>query len=467
MRQTSWSRRLREREYAHGRPVRIGLAGAGQMGTGFVAQVRRMTGMQIAAVADVVPGRAAAALRTVGAGAAGATPTTDVPVVEGDDPDRLAEAIWDRQAVAVPDAGLLAALPLDAVVDATGVPEVGAALAIASLLAGKDVAVLNVETDVTVGLLLAQVARATGRVYTVCRGDEPAEAKLLVDFARDLAFEVVCAGKGKNNPHHPHATPESVAAEAASKGMNPKMLASFVDGSKTMIEMAALANATGLEVSRRGMTGPATTVDQLAQVFRPAADGGVLDRAGVVDYATGPVAPGVFVVARSNEPVVIEEMAYLSMGPGPYFSFYRPYHLASIEAPLSVAEAVLDRAPSLVPECWMAEVIALAKRPLKAGERLGGIGGDHYYGVVDSAAVAKAEGLVPIGVVAGATVTRNVPVDQPLTWDDVELDPDSVIVSLRRLQDRLFDAPQAHAQARNGIDPALPQALSAATTHIR
>ncbi|HEX9342531.1 MAG TPA: SAF domain-containing protein, partial [Actinomycetota bacterium] len=201
--------------------------------------------------------------------------------------------------------------------------------------------------------------------------------------------------------------------------------------------------------------------------FRPAADGGVLDRAGVVDYATGPVAPGVFVVARSNEPVVIEEMAYLSMGPGPYFSFYRPYHLASIEAPLSVAEAVLDRAPSLVPECWMAEVIALAKRPLKAGERLGGIGGDHYYGVVDSAAVAKAEGLVPIGVVAGATVTRNVPVDQPLTWDDVELDPDSVIVSLRRLQDRLFDAPQAHAQARNGIDPALPQALSAATTHIR
>jgi predicted homoserine dehydrogenase-like protein len=361
-------------------------------------------------------------------------------VVEGDDPDRLAEAIWDGQAVAVPDAGLLAALPLDAVVDATGVPEAGAGLAIASLLAGKDVAVLNVETDVTVGLLLAQVARATGRVYTVCRGDEPAEAKQLVDFARDLAFEVVCAGKGKNNPHDPHATPASVAAEAQAKGMNPKMLASFVDGSKTMIEMAALANATGLEVSRRGLTGPATTVDQLAQVFRPATDGGVLDRAGVVDYATGPVAPGVFVVARSNEPVVTAEMAYLSMGPGPYFSFYRPYHLASIEAPLTVAAAVLDRAPSLVAERWMAEVIAQAKRPLKAGERLDGIGGDHYYGVVEAAAVAKREGLVPIGLVAGATVTRDVPVDQPLTWDDVELDPGSVIVSLRKLQDRLFDS---------------------------
>lgn len=424
----SFSTRLQARERAVGRPVRVGLAGAGQMGTGFVTQVRRIPGMDVVAVADVAAGRAQAAFEAAGVGG----------VVAGGDPARLAETVGSGGHVAVPDANLLSALPLDIVVEATGVPEVGATVALSALLSGKDVALLNVETDVTIGLLLARVAAAAGRVYTVCYGDEPVEAKRLVDFARDLAFEVICAGKGKNNPRDPHATPAALAAEAAAKRMNPKMLASFVDGSKTMIEMAALANATGLEVSRRGMYGPETTVAELAQVFRPAADGGVLDRPGVVDYATGPVAPGVFVVARSDDATVAAEMEYLSMGPGPYYAFYRPYHLASIEAPLSVAAAVLDRAPSLAPERWIAEVVATAKRPLEPGERLDGIGGESVYGVIDSAETAKTEGLLPLGLAAGATVVRRVERDAPLRADDVELDQGSVIVSLRRLQDRIL-----------------------------
>ena len=423
----SYVTRLQARERATGRPVRVGLAGAGQMGTGFVSQVRRIPGMDVVAVADVAAGRAQAAFAAAGV----------ERVQTGDDPARLGEVVDAGGHVAVDDATLLTALPLDVVVEATGVPEVGATVALACLLAGKDVAVLNVETDVTVGLLLARVAAATGRVYTVCRGDEPVEAKNLVDFARDLAFEVVCAGKGKNNPRHPHATAKELAGEAAAKGMNPKMLASFVDGSKTMIEMAALANATGLEVSRRGMYGPETTVADLARVFRPAADGGVLDRPGVVDYATGPVAPGVFVVARSDDPTVVAEMAYLSMGPGPYYAFYRPYHLASIEAPLSVAQAALDRTASLIPEHWMAEVVATAKRPLVPGERLDGIGGDSVYGLVEAAGPARAERLLPIGLAAGATVVHQVAPDTCLTLDDVELDSGSVIVNLRRIQDRL------------------------------
>jgi predicted homoserine dehydrogenase-like protein len=215
------------------------------------------------------------------------------------------------------------------------------------------------------------------------------------------------------------------------------MLCSFVDGSKAMIEMAALANTTGLEVSRRGMHGPRSTVEELRRTFALAADGGVLDRPGVVDYCTGPVAPGVFVVVRTDDPYIRHEMEYLSMGPGPYFHLYRPYHLASVEAPLTVYEMALDRRPSLTAEHWTAEVGAAAKRDLRAGETVDGIGGFMVRGVIDLAPDFARDGLVPLGVLAGARVVRDVPAGQLLTYDDVDLDDASTIVSLRRLQDGL------------------------------
>jgi predicted homoserine dehydrogenase-like protein len=173
-------------------------------------------------------------------------------------------------------------------------------------------------------------------------------------------------------------------------------------------------------------------------VFRPASDGGVLDRGGVVDYATGPVAPGVFIVGRTDHPTVIEEMAYLSMGPGPYYAFYRPYHLASLEAPLTVATAALDRVSTLEPVAWKAEVVATAKRDLRAGDVIDGIGGATVYGVADSAEAVADGQLLPLGLAARATVVRDVPIDQPLTYDDVELDDGSTILQLRRLQDSLL-----------------------------
>jgi predicted homoserine dehydrogenase-like protein len=324
------------------------------------------------------------------------------------------------------------------VVDATGVPDVGALLSYSALLGGKDVASLNAEADVTIGLLLSKVAHSSGQVYALCKGDEPVEVKELFDYVTDIGFEVVCAGKGKNNPLRPHATPDAVADEAAAKHMNPKMLASFVDGSKTMIECASMANATGLELSKRGMYGPETTVPELGNVFRPQADGGVLDRPGVVDYATGPVAPGVFIVGRTDHPTVIEEMAYLSMGPGPYYAFYRPYHLASLEAPLTVATAALDRVSTLEPVAWKAEVVATAKRDLGAGDLIDGIGGATVYGVADSAEAVADGQLLPLGLAARATVVRDIPIDQALTHDDVELDEGSTILQLRRLQDALL-----------------------------
>ena len=436
----AYRERLLDRQASTGRPVRVGLVGAGQMGRGFVAQVRRIAGMEVVAVADLDLQRATGALESAGV----------ENVATGDDHDKLSSLVADGRTVAVTDPALLTALPVDMVVDATGVPEIGAQVALQSVLAGRHVGLLNVETDITVGWLLSRMAERAGVVYTLCRGDEPAEAQKLVEFARDLAFDVVCAGKGKNNPMRPHDTPADLAAEAAAKKMNPKMLASFVDGSKAMIEMAALANAADLGVSRRGMSGYETTVPQLHEVFRPAADGGILDRSGVVDFATGPVAPGVFVVARSDEPTVVEEMEYLSMGAGPYYAFYRPYHLASIEAPLSIPPAVLDGHTDIAPRAWRAEVAAGAKRPLRAGEVIDGIGGDCVYGMIDSAEAAREERLVPLGLLAGARLTRDVDVDHLLTHDDVELDTSTTIHQLRGLQDRLLTG-EAPAEVPGGF----------------
>jgi len=187
------------------------------------------------------------------------------------------------------------------------------------------------------------------------------------------------------------------------------------------------------------MNGYETTVPELHDVFKPEADGGILDRSGVVDFATGPVAPGVFVVVRSDDPTVIEQMDYLKMGSGPYYSFYRPYHLASIEAPLSIPAAVLDRHSDIQPKAWRAEVAAGTKRPLKAGEVIDGIGGEHVYGLIDDAQTAKSERLVPLGLLAGARVIRDVDVDHVLTYDDVEIDTSTTIAQLRALQDRLLE----------------------------
>jgi predicted homoserine dehydrogenase-like protein len=265
------------------------------------------------------------------------------------------------------------------------------------------------------------------------------ETKILVDYARDLNFEVICAGKGKNNPLDPRATPDTLTAEATRKGMNPKMLCSFVDGSKAMIEMAALANTTGLGVSKRGMHGPPSTVPTLHQTFALREDGGVLEKAGVVDYCTGPVAPGVFVVVRTEDAQVHHEMTYLQMGDGPYFALYRPYHLASIEAPLTVYEMALDHRASLTSEHWTAEVGAETKRDIKAGEKIDGIGGYTVRGMIDDSADFVRDNGVPLGVLAGATVVRDVPAGHLLTYDDVELVEDSVIVRMRRIQESMDD----------------------------
>jgi predicted homoserine dehydrogenase-like protein len=428
----SYRDRLQHRLDETGRPLRVGLVGAGQMGTGLAAQLLRMPGITLSAVLDVQKERAEDAL-----GQAGITPDP------ADDVDKAAQAIERGGSVALTAIDDLGGLPLDIVVEATGVPDVGARIAVEGLAAGINVATLTVESDVTIGGYMAQLAEESTALYSVCRGDEPVETKILVDYARDLNFEVICAGKGKNNPLDPYATPESLSERAAGKQMNPKMLTSFVDGSKAMIEMASLANTTGLGVSKRGMHGPASTVPTLHQTFALKEDGGILERAGVVDYCTGPVAPGVFVVVRTEDPYVHHEMTYLQMGDGPYFALYRPYHLASLEAPLTVYEMVLDHRPSLTSEHWTAEVGAQAKRPLTAGEKVDGIGGSMVRGLIDPSEDFARDGLVPLGVLSGAVLKRDVPTDHTLTYDDVELDESSVIVRMRRIQEDIAEGKPA------------------------
>lgn len=423
----AYTQRLQDHAKTLGRDVRVALVGAGQMGHGFGCQIDRMPGLKLSLVVDIDPARIQNLFNDIGA----------KNVVISTDPEVLSEALLAGKPAGTTTTDFIAELPFDIAVEATGVPDIGARVAYSCLLAKKDVAVLNVEMDVTIGPLLHRTAQLGGAVYTVCHGDEPVEAKVLVDFARDLQFEIVAAGKGKNNPFEPLSTPDTVKDRATAKAMNPKMLCSFTDGSKTMIEMAALANATGLELSKRGMYGPAATVKTLQNVFALQADGGVLDRPGVVDYCTGDVAPGVFVIVRTDAPYINHEMSYLSMGPGPYFALYRPFHLASIEAPLSVARAILDRESSLFAPHLQAEVVSMAKKNMNPGEKIDGIGGYTIRGYSDNAKDAKRDNLVPIGLMQNAIVTKEIKTGDLVTYDHVQLDESSLIVQLRRLQDTL------------------------------
>jgi predicted homoserine dehydrogenase-like protein len=419
--------RLEELARKQGRNSRLALVGSGQMGRGFANQTQSMGGIDVSVIADIDATRIEQAFADLG---------LPKPLVSND-VAALNAAIAKGQPVGTTDATLIAQLDVDVVVEATGVPEVGARVTSACLKAKKHVAVLNVEMDVTIGPLLTKMAADNGVLYSVCHGDEPVEALYLVEFARDLSFEIVMAGKGKNNPFEPHSTPDTVAERAAQKQMNPKMLCSFTDGSKTMIEMSALANATGLQLTKRGMIGPAATVKTLHNVFAPKEAGGVLEETGVVDYCTGDVAPGVFVVVKTDKPYVAHEMSYLGMGPGPYFSLYRPFHLASVEAPITVAEMLVEGKASFACTSRMTEVVASTKKAHAVGDKIDSIGGYSMRAVADRKEDAKRDNLVPIGLLQGATVKRDLPIDHLITWDDVEIDASQTIVALRKEMDDL------------------------------
>jgi len=426
--------RLQERAAKLGRPVRVGLVGAGQMGTGLLSQMEKMAGMRVVACADVLPGRARAAYQEASVDPALVAPDTD-------DFEAAADAIEAGRRVATTDADWLVSIPnLDVVLECTGVPEVGARVCAAAIEAGKNTVNMNVETDATVGYILAKRAREKGVVYTLVAGDEPGTIKEMYDFAEALGFEIVTVGKGKNNPLDRTANPDSCSAKAKAANMSAKMLASFVDGTKTMVEMTSIGNGTGYAPEVAGAYGPQCTVKDLANVFIPKADGGIFERRGGVDYAVGDVAPGVFVIITTDQPKIIADLNYLRLnGNGKYWALYRPYHLANLECPITVAKAALDNEVTLqTVHAPVAETVACAKRDLTPGDKLDSLGGFTMYGLIDRAEVARAEGMLPLGLAVGATVVRPVKAGQPIRYADVTLVEGQTILKLRSAQDALL-----------------------------
>lgn len=442
--------------HSGGKSIKVAIAGLGQMGSSLVSQIRSLKGMDVLAIANRDINRAVDVAMRLGIKEEkillvevdnrliNENKTIDSIKIK-DSVDSKAKSKFEKAAksgkvIVIDDLSVLFEIDrIDVVVDTTGSPEAGAYIAFNSINNGKHIITLNVEADTTVGPLLKRMADSAGVVYTVSAGDEPAALKELYDFASILNLEVIAAGKGKNNPLDRTADPTTLGAYSKSKGTSPKMMTSFVDGTKSMIEMACFSNATGMVPDCRGMHGPKVNVCDLSKVFSLKKDGGILDKKGVVDFAIGDVAPGVFLIYTSDQKIIRDELKYLLFGDGPNYLLYRPYHLTSIEAPMSIAGAYFYGEPTIVPsDGLISEVVTVTKRDLRCGEVLDGIGGYTVYGLIELYSAAKKERFLPIGLSEGCTLRRNIKKGKIIKYEDVNMVEDSMILKLRRLQDNLI-----------------------------
>ncbi|NLV88096.1 MAG: NAD(P)-dependent oxidoreductase [Tissierellia bacterium] len=410
--------------------INVAIVGAGLMGKGMVSQMMFVKGMRPSLVisnkvSDVIEAYTLAGISREDIVIAKSLSDINIAMEKG-------------KYVACDDSDLAAKANLiDVVVDATGVPNAGAKIAVSSIENRKHVVMLNVEADVVVGPILNNMAKKAGVVYTGTAGDEPGAVKEIFDFAEATGFEVLAIGKGKNNPMDHEATPDTVRDQALKSKLKPLRLASFVDGTNTMVEMAAMANATGFIPDVPGGHGPTTTVEELPKVYSLKEEGGILNKYKVVDYAHG-IAPGVFVIVTTSLPQVHHEMRFLKMGDGPNYVLYRPYHLTSLETPISIARAYFYKEATIAPISSkpVAEVVAMAKKDLKQGERLDGIGEYTILGKIFTYEEARDKNLVPIGLINNkAVVKRDIKKGQLLTYDMVDLDTSTEIYKLRKLQD--------------------------------
>lgn len=414
-----------------GNPVRVCIIGAGEMGTDLVTAIRQMRGVEIAAIVDRRLQSAKPAMAIAGY-------DDDMGVV-CETAVSITSAVERGQLPIVQDAyEALSHDLVDVVIDATGVPEAGAELGMAALDAGKHLVMMNVEADVTVGAMMQDIAAKKGLVYTVGAGDEPSSVMEIYDWVTALGYPVIAAGKGKNNAFRIDAVPDDYREEAERRNMNPRMLVEFVDGSKTMVEMCCIANATGLMPDKPGMHGPDCSLEDLNKVLCPVEDGGVLQSRGCVDFSVGKgVAPGVFVIADMRHHRIRERMNDLHLGPGPYYTFYRPYHLTSLEVPLSAARAVLYDTSDMKPlPRPVAEVCALAKKDLRAGDILDFIGETSYRSWAMRADEARRQGALPVGLLDKGRVVNDIPKGALITGNDVKVRTDTPLYRLRRQQDR-------------------------------
>jgi predicted homoserine dehydrogenase-like protein len=434
--------RLLQERLAAGRPVRAALIGAGKFGSMFLSQVPSTPGLEIAAIGDLDPDRARAACRAVG---------------------------WDEGRIGrtrfVGSGAEACAEPgVEVVIEATGNPAAGVSHARAAMAERRHVVMVNVEADVLAGPLLAQEAEAAGIVYSLAYGDQPALTCELVDWARASGFSVVAAGKGtKYLPLFHQVTPDDVwshygltpeAARAA--GMNPQMFNSFLDGTKSAIEMAAIANACGLAAPVEGLKFPPCGVDDLAHILRPRPEGGVLDGAGMVEVVSslerdGRPVPrdlrwGVYVVIEAQSAysaACFSQYGLKTDASGRYAAMYKPFHLIGMELGISVLSAALRGEATGAPRGWNGDVTTVAKRNLKAGETLDGEGGYTVWGRLAPSALSLERGALPIGLAHGVRLRREVAAGQTIGWADVEIGESEAVRARRDMELRFGGQRQA------------------------
>ena len=431
-----------------GKPLRVGVIGAGKFATMFFSQARRLNGLHLAGVVDLSRDKASQALRRAG--------WPDEQFGAGD----LGEAMKAGSTRLSEDAeALLSAEGVDVVVEATGDPVAGVRHASMAIEQGKHLVMVNVEADVVAGPLLAQRARRAGVVYSLAYGDQPALICELVDWARCSGFEVACAGKGtKYLPQYHASTPDTVwehygfsQDKVAGGEFNPRMFNSFLDGTKSAIEMAAVANATGLQPQAEGLKFPPCSRDRLAEVCRPCSSGGRLSRSGTVEVVSslerdgrpvsGDLRWGVYVTFEAPNHYLKEcfrEYGLQSNESGSYASLYRPVHLVGMELSVSVLKAGLAGEATGCPAAFAGDVVATAKRDLLAGEVLDGEGGYAVYGRLQQSAAAMRDQSLPIGLAHKVTLLNDIPAGSPIGWSDVRYDAAHPAVLMRREMERTF-----------------------------
>jgi predicted homoserine dehydrogenase-like protein len=413
-------------------PIRVGLIGAGKFGSMFLAQVPSSPHIEVASIADLDPERARRALRTVG---------------WPDDLIARTRLVDDGSAV-------LEDPRVEVVIEATGSPLAGVKHALAAARNRKHIVMVNVEADVLAGPLLAEESARAGVVYSLAYGDQPALVCEMVEWARTCGFEVVAAGKGtKYQPEFHSTTPETVwhhygmaEQDARKAGMNPQMFTSFIDGTKSSIEMAAIANATGLSVPADGLAFPPASVEELQTVLRPEEEGGTLAGRGLVEVVSsmrrganaemeGHLRWGVYVVFAAPNDYAKACFAQYGLRTDPtgrYSALYRPYHLIGLELAVSVVNAALKGEPTGRAESWRGDVVAVAKRDLAPGEKLDGEGGYCVWGKLIPAERSRASAALPIGLAHGIKLARPVAKGATLTEADIEPLPENEATHVRR-----------------------------------
>lgn len=411
-------------------PVKVGLIGAGKFGSMFLSQVPSTPGLSVSTIADLNPSGAIAACRSVG---------------------------WSEDLISAThftdDAEqMLNHADVDVVVEATGNPIVGLKHGKLAIQNGLHIVMVNVEADVLAGAVLAEEARKASVVFSMAYGDQPALTCELVEWARSSGFRVVAAGKGtKYQPTYHHSTPDTVwehyglsAQQAQEAGMNSQMFNSFLDGTKSALEMAAISNATGLAAPSEGLHFPPAGMDDLAHVLRPQKDGGILESSGQVEVVSSlerdgrPVYKdlrwGVYVVVEAPNDYAAACFKQYGMNTddsGRYSAMYKPFHLIGLELNLSILSAALLNTPTGSTQSFSADVVATAKKNLKAGDVLDGEGGYTVWGKLYPAKKSIAIGALPIGLANEVTLKRDIAINQPILWQDVDIDKTQDAVKLR------------------------------------